>query len=74
MINSGLGLCVEIGSNKFDQKMFVQCKMVDGDVVVRKETPTPYIVASFVEDNHWGQGHYFENLEDAVAYLNRTDF
>ena len=70
MLNNGLGLCVELCSGTKDRALWAVCERIGDDVVVEKENPAPYVVATRTDSpNCWTWGHYFENLKDAVEYL-----
>ena len=69
MINNGLGLCVELCIGTKDRALWAVCKREGDDVVVKKENPQPYVVATKDGENCWCWGHYFTNLKDAVKYL-----
>lgn len=70
MINSGMGLCLELAhDNKTGRSLYVRCEQDGADVKVRSSCPTPYIVATPDTETSWRWGHYFVTLNDAYEYL-----
>ena len=70
MINSGMGLCVELAhDDKTDRSLYAVCEQVGADVKVRSDCLSPFVVATPDTETSWCWGHYFDKFENAVEYL-----
>lgn len=69
---NGLEAMVNDGEGEYNEVVFIVAEYPDINYVLayRNSKYQPWVAAwAYNGKNSWGQGHYFENLEDAIMYI-----